>query len=238
MGSSRLLSALSDPVRDASSSAHDCGALFFIASIKSCVWCFSRSSSACVTWFWWMSSLVFKVISSNPDLRSTTRVFWKRLHLLCCCKSSSGVVQISSGINGGLHTAEGIVVCDALPLSWKVHFDACRVPKGKRGVKPGTFWVSLETWWRPGRAGSFPLVTRAEELCWLESWGVLKLTGRWEKGLVGKLVLISTGEFSVLGASVQSRLWQVVSWHSSRSKEWSLLQGCGAILGKEFRMGR
>lgn len=206
--------------------------------MKSCVWCFSRSSSVWVTWFWWMSSLVFKVISSNPDLRSTTSVFWKRLHLLCCCKSSSGVVQISSGINGGLHTADCVVVCAALSLSWEVHFVACRAPKGKRGVKPGSFRVSLETWWKPGRADSFPLVTRVEELCWLDSWGFLKLTGRWAKGLVGKPVLLDMGELSILGVSVQSRLGQLVSWHSSRSKDRSLLQGCGAILGKEFRMGR
>ena len=199
--------------------------------MKSCVWCFSRSSSAWVTWFWWMSSLVFKVISSNPDLRSTTSVFWKRLHLLCCCKSSSGVVQISSGINGGLHTADCIIVCAALSLSWEVHFAACRVPKGKRGVKPGTFRASLETRWKPGRADSFPLVARAEELCWSESWGALKLTGKGAKGLVDSPVLLSAGEVSILGASVQSRLWQLVSWCSSRSKEWSLLQGWGAILG-------
>lgn len=199
--------------------------------MKSCVWCFSLSSSAWVTWFWWMSSLVFKVISSNPDLRSTTSVFWKRLHLLCCCNSSSGVVQVSSGINGGLHTADCIGVCAALSFSWGAHFAACRVPKGKRGARPGSFWASAETRWKPERADAFPLVTKVEGFCWLESWGVLKLTGRWAKGLVGKPVLLDTGEVSVLGASVQSRLWQLVSWRSSRSKEWSLLQGCGAILG-------
>lgn len=196
--------------------------------MKSCVWCFSRSNSACVTWFWWMSSLVFKVISSNPDLRSTTSVFWKRLHLLCCCKSSSGVVQISSGINVGLHGADRVTVCAALSLSWGVvHFAACRVPKGKRGVKPGTFCVSPETQWKPGRADRFPLVIRGG---WLESGGVLKLTGRWAKALVGKPVPLDT-QVSILGASLQSRLWQLVSWQSSKSKEWSLLQGCGAILG-------